>query len=846
MNRIACLGICLAALVGCQSATVVGVEPNILPTGHRLQSPGQRLEMPGRPVDALLTEDGRTIVIKDDSAIRTVDPQSHTLLGSAELPGGASLFGIAQRPNTAEIWVTNAANAIQIYDISDRAKPVKIREIALPKSARGQNSFPCGIAFAPDGKKAVIALSINNEVLCLNPATGAQLWKTPVGVAPFGVAIHKGLVVVTEQGGPKPTTGAKTAPSAGTETAVDSRGVAAKGSVSLLNLDTGAVSAQFVTGLQPSEIAIDPAAGIAFIAETNNDSVRRIDLSSKRDLGSFSCKPDRKLPYGSMPNALHYSPAEKRLYVANAGNNAVAVFDMAKNPRLLGQIPTDWYPSALIKQTDNLFILNNKGIGARPVGGAKKPAFYSNEKNGTLIKIALNDKDLPAYTKLAAELTKQSKILTEIQRASATGVAPVPVPKKLGEPSLIKHVIYVIKENRTYDQFFGNLPEGNGEASLNSFTDAHIPNQRALARQFVLLDNYYCNGVLSADGHSWATEGNLTPYLNRAFGGFNRSYTFGDDPITYSQSGFIWDGVLAAGLSFRNYGEMDYATPVPSMSGKELFTKYFAGERLTFSQNIGIANLKNYSCPTYPGWNMNIPDQLRMDRFLEEFRQYESDGGLPNLIILYLPQDHTGGPVTPAAHMADNDLAVGRLVEAVSHSRFWKDTVIFVNEDDPQAGTDHVDGHRSICLVISPYTRGKGTVSEFYNQNSVLKTINRIFAIAPMNQNDGAANLMDACFNPKPDNTPYAAITPSQKLDEYNSEELLGQTAWAYWKKVQAIDLTRREVQTDREMDILSRYVWHAQMGEKPYPSEWAGAHGRGLSKFGLKLGLGGGVDWDD
>lgn len=832
-------------LVGCQAKPLVGTKPNILPTGRQLQSPGHRLEMPGRPVDMILTANQKHIVIKDFNSMRVVDADTNSLLGSQSLPGGASLVGIAENPKTHEIWITNSQSSIHIYSIKDPAKPERLREITLPKSPKNQVSFPCGITFTADATKVLVALSMSNQVTCIDTATEKPLWTTNVGIAPFSVATNNEKVIVSEQGGPIPKANSKTAPSAGTETEIDERGVAAKGSVSILDLHSGKSLTQIETGLQPGAIAINPSTDTAYIAEANNDTISLLNLRTNKKSGEFIAKPDPKLPFGSMPNALALDSKLNRLYVANAGNNAIAIFDL-KSKKLLGQIPTDWYPSAIILKDSSIFILNNKGVGARPINNQEKPTYNSHEKNGTLIKLALDDQKLPEYSKLAAELTNQSRILAEQIRSGNSKTKPVPIPKKLGDPSLIKHVIYVIKENRTYDQFFGNLPKGNGEPKLNSFTDDHVPNHRALAQQFVQLDNYYCNGVLSADGHSWATEGNLTPYLNRAFGGFTRSYTYGDDPITYSSSGFIWDGILAAGLSFRNYGEFNTSEPEPKLSGKEIFEKYRNGEPLNFSVNIGVANVLRYSNLKSPGWNMNIPDQLRMDVFLEEFREFEKSSNLPNFIILYLPQDHAGGPVTPAAHMADNDLAIGRLVEAVSKSKFWKNTAIFINEDDPQAGTDHVDGHRSICLVASPYTRNRGLDSNFYNQVSVLKTINRIFAISPMNQNDAEATLMDGCFKSTPDLAPYSAITPKQSLYEYNSAETLNATAYGLLKRVQQLDLTEREVQTEPQMDLLSRFVWHAQMGSKPYPSEWAGPHGRGLKMLNLSLSKSGGIDWDD
>ena len=444
-----------------------------------------------------------------------------------------------------------------------------------------------------------------------------------------------------------------------------------------------------------------------------------------------------------------------------------------------------------------------------------------------------------AWTESVRKNGKVAQIIRNQQvHTTRDDVAPVPIPKKLGEPSVFKHVVYVIKENRTFDQVFGDYPNARSDENLCLFPREVTPNHHALADRFGLLDNYYCNGVLSADGHSWATEGNVTPYLERAFGGFARSYTFGDDPITYSSSGFIWDHILGAGLSFRNYGEMDYAQPPDGMTYQDVFAKYKAGERIEFKQQIGIERLRKYSSRNYPGWNMRIPDVLRIDRFLEEFRKFEQEGGFPNVSIVYLPQDHLGAAgVTSRAHMADNDLALGRLVEAISKSKFWKETVILVNEDDPQNGFDHIDGHRSICLVVSPYSRA-GVNHSFYNQTSVLRTMLHVFGLPPMNQQDASAPLMAGCFQPKLNAKPYVAIKPNIPLNEAPKK----QSAWSpqekHWRQVvSTVPIERTGMKTEKDEDNLNRFIWHETKGwDRPYPIQFAGAHGRGLKKLRLEI----------
>jgi hypothetical protein len=427
------------------------------------------------------------------------------------------------------------------------------------------------------------------------------------------------------------------------------------------------------------------------------------------------------------------------------------------------------------------------------------------------------------------------QILRAYERVLRSKAKPVPVPKRLGDPSVFQHVIYVIKENRTYDQIFGDIKLGDSDPRLCVYPEEVTPNHHAIAREFGLLDNYYCNGVLSADGHSWATEGNVTPYLERAFGGFNRSYTFGDDPLTFSSSGFLWDRVLDAGLGFRNFGEMDYAEPPAGMKLKDLL-KARGGEYPKFTHKVGIDRLRRYTDPVYPGWNMEIPDVVRMDRFLTELKRYEVEGGFPSLSIVYLPQDHTGSSVTNRANVADNDLAVGQLVAAMSRSKFWPKTAIFINEDDPQGGFDHVDGHRSICLVASAYSRNRGVVSKFYNQTSVLHTMLRILGLPPLNQKDAASPLMTACFGAKPDLRPYTVRENRIPLDETTVPKQTAEFT-VYAQKVKArmakIPLGHK---TRADEDALNRLIWHEAKGLRtPYPAKFAGAHGRGLKKRGLQ-----------
>jgi YVTN family beta-propeller protein len=690
-----------------------------------------------------------------------------------------------------------------------------------------------------------VCLSRNNSVGIVDLDTGKLVKEILVGVAPYAVILNPadGRAYVSNWGGQRPEKGQRTALSSDTPTSVDERGIADSGSVACIDLSTGKVIAEVAVGLHPAGMALAHNQRALYVANANSDSVSVIDTKAMQVRHTVVVRPDAALPFGSAPNALTLSSDEKRLFVANAGNNAVAVLDVnqtGRPPSVAGFIPTGWYPGAIITDEKSLYIANVKGDGT-PSKMPGKDRWTVTRYHGTVNKVPIpSDSELARHTAEVHAAGQFPHILKSLERMQS-GEKPVPVPRRLGAPSVFEHVVYVIKENRTYDQVFGDIKEGNGDPHLCIYGDSITPNQHALAREFVLLDNYYCNGVCSADGHAWATEGYVTDHLEKSFGGFTRSYTWGDDPLGYSSSGFIWDNVLAHGLSLRNYGEMDYAEPVPKETTfAQIYQDYRSGAgKIPFTQSIGIERLRHYTAPGYPGWNLKITDGQRVDRFLAEFHKAEKSRDWPNFVLVFLPQDHTAGASTgsptPRACVADNDLALGRLVEAISHSKFWPKTCIFVIEDDPQDGFDHVDGHRSTCLVVSPYAKRKQVISHFYNQTSVLHTMERILGLPPMNQMDALAPLMDDCFTDKPDLTPYALRPNSTPLNEMNpdvSQLPAKEASWAL--RSQKLDFTRND---EADEDTLNRVLWHAARGVAvPYPVHLAGAHGRGLRSLKLRL----------
>ena len=398
----------------------------------------------------------------------------------------------------------------------------------------------------------------------------------------------------------------------------------------------------------------------------------------------------------------------------------------------------------------------------------------------------------------------------------------MPIPAHLGEPSTIEHIVYIIKENRSYDQYFGSLGKGNGDPSLNQYDDDVIPNQRSLAREFVLLDNFYANGGNSADGHQWVTQAAETDYTY--WPGYNgRSYPKnGDDPLAFAGSGFLWDHLISHQRTFADFGEYE-----GQMGGKngdlreKLLEQYKQGSDFTgvFQTKAPIARLNRYIIPDFPAYGLKVPDVTRARIFLRHIKEWEGTGSMPNLVMVQMPSDHTEGTTpgfsTPKACLADNDLAVGQIVEGISHSKFWKSTLVLVVEDDAQDGLDHVDGHRTVALAISPYTK-RGTVdSTFYSQVSMVKTIEMIFGVPPMNLFDLIANDMRESFQPTPDLSPYEAVEPRQSIYERNPplEALSGQ------KRHDAIDSSRMNWQEPDDVPTaqLNAILWRDSTGSE-YP----------------------------
>jgi YVTN family beta-propeller protein len=794
---------------------------HVVATEQIVRPAGTTTVFDGRPLDLVVAPNGRFVFAKEDSSVVALDAQRWEVASRLELKEGCSMHGIAIARDGTKLYATGVKNSLFEVAVGGAGELSLLRTIALPGSA----PYPCGVALTPDERYALVCLSRDNSLAVVDLASGVVGARLPVGVAPYDVVVGKESVYVSNFGGRRAEAGDTQANSSGTQIVVDARGIGASGTVTKLDLAGRSEFRSIECGLHPCDLELSADGARLYVAAANSDAVFVVDAQSFSVIEEIPVRPDPALPFGSITNALALAPDGLTLYAANGGNNALAVVRLGDGERSVveGFIPTGWFPGAVATHGDELFVANLKGTGAR-VLDEKRQARKATRDRGSVSRITRPDAStLTAWTAQAREDSRVPQALRAAAARARSDVAPVPVPARPGEPSLIEHVVYVIKENRTYDQLFGDLPRGNNAPALCTFGREVTPNHHALAERFVQLDNYYCNGVLSSDGHQWATQGLIDDYVEKQFGGPTRSYDFGTDALAYASSDFLWDAALLHGLSFRNYGEFDFPQ-IESPRGSWFDVRQ--AQELRYKPSIAQDSLRRYSSLTYPGWELKISDQYRVDRFLEELAQMERAHEFPNLVIVYLPQDHTAGSnsdaPSPRAHVADNDLALGRLVEALSKSSFWPRMAVFVNEDDPQDGWDHVDGHRSFCLLAGPYVKRGALVSRFYNQTSVLRTIELILGLSPLSQRDAASASMAECFTSEPDLRPYVALANRIPLDERNPP----QSAYAP-------DLSRPDLIDE---DEFNRVIWSSVRGDEPYPAEWAGAHGRGLAALHLAL----------
>jgi len=666
-----------------------------------------------------------------------------------------------------------------------------------------------------------------NDTLAVTELVSGKSRQVPVGVAPVAVAAAGDVAYVANWGGLAAKVGMPNAPTglkAGADlVSIDARGVALAGSISVVNLATGVTTANIAVGRHPTGLALDAAKGSLYVANTNDDSISEIDVRTGQVTRTIALQPFEQAVKGVAPAGMALDRSGKRLFITCGGINAVLVYDLEAN-RIDGMIPTGWYPVSVALSADQsqIVVATLLGVGSGQNEGPGRRFVHANR--GSAHVIAMPDAaQLASYTAAVAENNRMAFHGAVSPRINAQAT-PQAIPERSGEPSLIEHVVYIIKENRTYDQLFGDLERGNGDPNLVMFGEDVAPNQRRLARDFVLLDNFYATGGNSANGHQWVTQGNEVSYtLWPGYSG--RSYPFdGSDPLAYSSGGFIWDAVLAKGKSVAVFGE--YAPGVldepPNRRGP-LFQRWQSGDQFPneFNTTSPIPPLDRSLVRNFPAYGLDIPDVVRARIFINKLKAYEAQGSMPNLTVMLLPSDHTSGTRpganTPKAMVADNDLALGQVVEALSASKFWPKMAIFVVEDDSQNGVDHVDGHRTVALAISPYTRRNSVDSTMYAHQSILKTIELILGLPSMSLFNLIATDMRASFKDTPDLKPFKAILPRQSLFELNPPA----TALTGARRTGALASAKMNfsVPDDVPTAELNRIVWHDVKGwGTPYP----------------------------
>jgi YVTN family beta-propeller protein len=768
-----------------------------------------------RPYGQGLSPDGRTLLVSSAGAskesVKVVDTASGTVRQTIPYTAPAAVnVGVVWSPDGLKAYISAGGNnKVRTYSYSGGTL-TEGASIAVPR-------YPMGLAISKDGK-TLYAAENRGDALAIIDLVSAAVATVPVGHC-------------SEQGSPVnyPSTQPQCQPYG---VALSADGATAyvsnwgEESVTPINTATRTAGPKIAVGTHPSALLANPDAARHQLAVANGDSdtVSIIDTHSHAVIRTIDLAPYERAPQGSQPNALAFAPNGTTLYVANAGNNDVDVINLGGDEHpIVGMIPTAWYPSGIDVSPDGrtLYIANAKGLGAGANPGylqgqyGPPNQYVGSMMHGTLLIVRTPDRgQLERYTEQVIRsngFDERDGVRVADNEGEHSGSV---IPRRVGDPSPIKHVIYIVKENRTYDQVFGDLGKGNGDPNLTLFTDDSAPNIRNLARRFVLLDNYYAASEVSADGWSWSTEATANGYDQKSwpqnYSDVNRGRGYDFEGGNYAtaanknpKDSYLWDRLADKGVSFRNYG----------------FWTVFGTVSPGVVSTPTAPNLLGHTDSNYAGYNLlwadsPLPSPLvhAPDRFTEwqrEFAGYVAQPSrFPTVEFVRLPNDHTAGtragaPV-PKAYVADNDYAVGKLVETVSHSPFWKETAIFVTEDDAQDGPDHVDGHRSEALVISPYTQHSTVDSTFYSTVSMLRTIELIVGINPMTQFDAAATPMLNSFSDRPNLTAYDAVVPSQSVAQVNG------AAAPLAAQMEGMSLVKAD---DLPEQVLNAAIWKSVRG---------------------------------
>jgi DNA-binding beta-propeller fold protein YncE len=776
-------------------------------TGRRI-APGT-IAFNGRPVDLALHPGGGFFAVLNQSNVFLATKEGVLADSIAPLDSGAGYRGAVWSPDGARLYVSLSSGVVQEFLLADR-KLTAGRKIAIQSEGEKENPRPGGMVFTRDGSRLFVCACDRNALVELAMPEGRLVRDMAVQNLPFEVKLStdERTLIVSEWGGHRVQDDDDMAASGNTMLAIDAHGATASGTVSLIERATGKAK-HLEVGLHPTGIAV--AGNTAYIANAAGDSLSLVDIPNAKLLRTLPLKWNGLPLFGSMPCALALSG--NTLYICNGGDNALCEFDLPSGT-VRGYRPAGYFPLALALSADGstAYVVNTKGNGSVRNTTLGKPG-NAHDFQGTVSVIDLNADLRVATARVAAD--------NDWNRSRADLNPPLAVYN-----GAIKHVLYIIKENRTYDEVLGDMPQGNGDPKLCDLGENITPNVHALARQFTLFDNGYVTGTNSADGHAWSTQALADDYLEHFYTGYRTYPDDGDCAMAISPAGGLWDAALKKGKSLRIYGEFcddELAVFTPTVtSWKEVWEDRISGKRrISKSVNTRIAELRPYIHPNYVYWPLLQSDQERADLFVGEYGRMSRENRVPNLMILSLPSDHTEGRdphyPKPQCMVADNDLALGRIVEAVSKSKEWKETCIFVIEDDAQSGPDHVDGHRTVYAAYSPYTKRGYVDHNLYTTLSMLRSIEKMLGLDPMNRFDALTPPLTGCFTDTPDLSPYTHVANRIALDDMNPPAAKQTGLERYWtEKSVALDWSS----LDRpDPQVLNEVLWHTLRGvNTPYP----------------------------
>jgi YVTN family beta-propeller protein len=743
---------------------VVSADQYVNPIGKRLvinngKIMSSAVSPDGTHVAASVTDGGMALAIVDLKNWKVQQLVGNNAAADLRISGNdVGQEGPTYSPDGSQLWLgqTNGYRKFTVNPDGTLATPTFI---TIP--ADGPKRALLGEAvFSPDGSTVYSAVNGQNRVVAIDAATGAIQQSWAVGNAPRDMIKVGTKLYVSNEGGRKALPGDTTINSYNTQVPADPVTAATTtGTVSVIDLANPAAAATSIdVGLHPT--ALYAKNGALFVTNTATNDVSVIDTASNTVVQTIATQPWPEASVGYEPDAVTLTD-DGHLLVTLGRANAVAVYRYTtplEPVSYVGLLPTDYFPAEITTVGNDVLVSNTRGIDARRP--ANSAGHGTHDTTSSLQRFTLPD-DSVIKSETGKVFSQNGWQGGSVTLADGAGAKPVPVPLRLGDPSTIKHVFLIVKENRTYDQMFGDVPGGNGDPALAEFGENVTPNQHAMAQQFGLYDNTYDIGTNSAEGHNWLMQADDPEYTESSAGEYTRSYDTEDDALGHQRTGFIWTGAQAAGQTVRDFGEFhQFLTKPAGASWQNLYcdTKNMAatGQDTAYPLNSSspIPSLNNVSVPGFPKFDTSVPDIYRYEIWKRDFEK----NGPANLNMFWLSSDHTGGPPNAAAQVADNDLAVGKVVDTISHSRYWKDSAVFVVEDDSQAGLDHVDGHRAPIQIISPWARHGVIDNHYYSQITMIRTIEQILGIHPMNQKDSAASPMRAAFTQNPNVTPFTAL----------------------------------------------------------------------------------------